>query len=160
MDRFVRYTGLGFILTMAVIFSFQQEVLARQGLFSGRAQGTVSADATRTTLERVTSAAKKVFIDDGFKVASESATKIVFERPARLGKDIAYSGFANEEGSWERVEVLISDQGNGNFQLGCNPFIVTDKGDDFFEDQEQVLKMFAGEYRRLLNRVAGEASGR
>lgn len=160
MDRFVRYVGLGFILSLAAVLLFQQAALARQGLFSGRAQGTVSADATGTTLERVTSAAKKVFTNDGFTVASESAAKIVFERPARLGKDIAYSGFANDQGSWERVEVLISDQGNGNFQLGCNPFIVTDKGDDFFEDQEQVLKMFAGEYRRLLNQVAGEASGR
>jgi hypothetical protein len=130
---------------------------ARQGLLRGRAEGVISQDVSNSTVEKIIAAAKKILGADGFKATGENPKVMTFDRRARLGKDISYTGLANENGSWERLEILINDNGAGSFRLECNPSIVTDK-DSFFENQNDVLKMFAGEYRRLMRRVAREAS--
>jgi hypothetical protein len=146
------------VLSVAGIMFFflQRHALARQGLFHGNAEGAAVAEVSSTTMEEVVRAAKKVFMDDGFKVAAETEGELVFERPGRMGKDLSYGGVVSGEGVWERVRVYIEDNGEGSYTLSCEPAMVKDKGDDFFEDEQKVLKMFAGEYRRLLNGVARE----
>ena len=145
------------LFVVLVLFSFStSSAYARRGVLPGRAEGVVSSDVSNTTAEQVVAGVKKVFGDDGFKVASENQDGIIFERPARLGKDVAYGGIVNEGGTWERVEVLISDEGSGNFHMECNPIMVTDKDQGVFEDQTEVLKLFAGEYRRLMRQVDRE----
>ncbi len=70
-----------------------------------------------------------------------------------MTKDLSYGGLSSE-GVLERACLEIHDEGEGVHRLECNVYIVTDSGDPFFEDQTEVLRLFAGQYRRLLRRVA------
>jgi hypothetical protein len=136
------------------LFLGQPRVGAWQGLLPGRAEGASSVNVSKTTLEKVTAALKKVFVGDGFRVAGEDPQGIVFERPARLAKDVSYSPV--QGGTWERVTIVINNTGEGSFNLQCYPAIVRDKDQGIFEEEDRVLDLFAGEYRRLMRRVARE----
>jgi hypothetical protein len=151
------YAAVMFVVA-AGLFLFQPMAEARRGILPGRAEGVISVDVGNTTPEKIDAALDKVFVGDGFKRVSSEGDRVVFERPARFGKDRAYGGVVfSDGGAWERMEVIITDEGEGRYNLQCNPSMVANKGQGIFEDETEVLKAFAGEYRRMMRRVQLEA---
>ena len=124
-----------------------------KGVLPGRSQGMATIMVTEHTLEEVEAAIHAVFIADRFKLRKSAPRLKVYERDASMMKDLSYGGLVSE-GVVERAFLRIHDEGLGVHRVECNVYIVTGSGAAVFEDQTKVLKLFAGQYRRLLRRVA------
>lgn len=123
-----------------------------KGILPGRSEGMANVTVGAASLEEVETAIHSVFIADRFLLKKSVGKQKMYERPGSRMKDLAYGGLASD-GAWERAYLDIHDLGNETFRIECNVYIVSKNGDPFFDDQTTVLKLFGGQYRRLLNRV-------
>jgi hypothetical protein len=130
---------------------------AGRELVPGKAKGMAWVDVSGRTPEQVAAAAKKVFIEDGYELIEHNGTQLVFEKPGSRMKDIAYGGLANEEGVWIKAVLNINPKDNNTCWVSCDAYIIKDRDDDFFRDDQKVLKLFGREYQLLLDRVKREA---
>jgi len=125
---------------------------------SGKAKGMASVEISNATTAQIAATTKKVFINDGYELARQSSTTMVFLKPGSRMDDIKYGGLINEEGVWVQAVLNISEKANGIHWLSCDVYMVKNKDDDFFRQETKVLKLFGGEYQRLLNQVKKEVS--
>jgi len=125
---------------------------------SGKAKGMASVEISNATTAQIAATTKKIFINDGYELARQSPTTMVFSKPGSRMDDIKYGGLMNEEGVWVQAVLNISEKANGIHWLSCDVYMVKNKDDDFFRQETKVLKLFGGEYQRLLNQVKKEVS--
>jgi hypothetical protein len=123
-----------------------------KGVVPGRTQGMATITVTDHTQKEVETAIHAVFIEDGFKLAGSAPQLRVYERPANRLKDLSYGGLGGS-GVVERAFLEIHDEGSSVYRIECNVAMVTNNGDPFYESDTEVLKLFAGQYRRLLRRI-------
>ena len=148
-----RYSAQITLLVVLLVTMSGCALWTGKGVLPGRSQGMATITVTEHTLEEVAAAIHAVFIADRFNLKENAPRLKVYERVASMMKDLSYSGPLGE-GAVERAFLQIHDEGQGVHRVECNVFIVTGSGDPFFEDRTKVLKLFAGQYRRLLRRVA------
>ena len=146
-----------FVLFLWVIFFSGIAAIGCAGM-SGKAKGMAWVEISNMTTENISAAAKNVFIKDGYTVVKQEPDVIVFEKPGSRMDDIKYGGPLNEDGVWVKAVLNISEKGNGIHWVSCDAYMVKNKDDDFFRQETKVLKLFGGEYQRLLNQVKKEVS--
>ena len=125
---------------------------------SGKAKGMASVEISNAATAQIAATTKKVFINDGYELARQSSSTMVFLKPGSRMDDLKYGGLINEEGVWVQAVLNISEKANGIHWLSCDVYMVKNKDDDFFRQETKVLKLFGGEYQRLLNQVKKEVS--
>ena len=125
---------------------------------SGKAKGMASVEISNATTAQIAATTKKVFINDGYEVARQSPATMIFLKPGSRMDDIKYGGLMNEEGVWVQAVLNISEKANGIHWLSCDVYMVKKIDDDFFRQETKVLKLFGGEYQRLLNKIKKEVS--
>ena len=141
---------------MGIVFS----AIAAMGcaVMSGKAKGMASVEISNATTAQIAAATKKTFINDGYEVNRQSPTSMVFLKPGSRMDDIKYGGLMNEEGVWVQAVLNISEKANGIHWLSCDVYMVKKTDDDFFRQETKVLKLFGGEYQRLLNKIKREVA--
>jgi hypothetical protein len=144
-------------LFLSVVF-FSAMLVTGCAVMSGKAKGMASVEISNATTAQISAATKKVFINDGYEVNKQSPTTIVFLKPGSRMDDIKYGGLMNEEGVWVQAVLNISEKANGIHWLSCDVYMVKKMDDDFFRQETKVLKLFGGEYQRLLNQVKKEVA--
>ena len=144
-------------LFLCVMF-FSAMLVIGCATMSGKAKGMASVEISNATTAQIAATTKKIFINDGYELARQSPTTMVFSKPGSRMDDIKYGGLMNEEGVWVQAVLNISEKANGIHWLSCDVYMVKNKDDDFFRQETKVLKLFGGEYQRLLNQVKKEVS--
>ena len=144
-------------LFLCVMF-FSAMLVTGCATMSGKAKGMASVEISNATTAQIAATTKKIFINDGYELARQSPTTMVFSKPGSRMDDIKYGGLMNEEGVWVQAVLNISEKANGIHWLSCDVYMVKNKDDDFFRQETKVLKLFGGEYQRLLNQVKKEVS--
>jgi hypothetical protein len=127
-------------------------------VMSGKAKGMAWVEISNATTEQIAATAKKVFINDGYEVAKQDPAAMVFLKPGSRMDDIKYGGLMNEEGVWVQAVLNVSEKGSGIHWLSCDVYMVKKMDDDFFRQETKVLKLFGGEYQRLLNQIKKEVA--
>jgi hypothetical protein len=127
-------------------------------VMSGKAKGMAWVEISNATTEQIAATAKKVFINDGYEVAKQDSAAMVFLKPGSRMDDIKYGGLMNEEGVWVQAVLNVSEKGSGIHWLSCDVYMVKKMDDDFFRQETKVLKLFGGEYQRLLNQIKKEVA--
>ena len=146
-----------FVLFLWVIF-FSAILATGCATMSGKAKGMASVEISNATTAQIAATTKKVFINDGYELARQSSSTMVFLKPGSRMDDIKYGGLMNEEGVWVQAVLNISEKANGIHWLSCDVYMVKKIDDDFFRQETKVLKLFGREYQRLLNQVKKEVS--
>jgi hypothetical protein len=118
----------------------------------GKSEGTASITITGHTLAEVEAAIHAVFSEDRFRLIEDTPRGKIYDRTGSRMTDIAY-GSVIDDSVVERARVLIHDEGTNRHRVECNVSIVTGKGSSFYENEDEVLKLFGGKYRRLLRQV-------
>ena len=147
-----------FLLIGVLSLSFTTMSCAGKEIVPGKAKGMAWVEITGASIQQISAAAKKVFIQDGYEIVAEEPGKLVFEKSGSRMNDLTYGGLANQEGVWVKIVVAIKERGNSTYWVSGDAFMVKNKDDDFFREEIKVLKLFGQEYQRLLNRVKKEAA--
>jgi hypothetical protein len=120
---------------------------------AGNSRGIISVDIKNSSPDRVTQAVRDVFSGEGFDAVEQGQNRFVFERPGSRKKDIAY-GNLDGGGVIEQVVIALQEKGPALVWVNCDVFIVKGRGSDYtIEDKTKVMRPFAKEYRKLLNKV-------
>jgi hypothetical protein len=77
---------------------------------------------------------------------------MVFDKKAGTMKMLAY-GSLSGQGVYSRAKVTIKNDGVGGHVVGCNAYVVRDRGDPTFEDEQKIIRFKGGEYQKLLDEV-------
>ena len=104
--------------------------------------------ATRAEIEQ---AIEQVFTENQYELV-RGAPDFVFDRRAGTMKTLAYGSFSGK-GVYTRAKVSIKNDGFGGFVVGCNPYVVRDRGDSVFEEEQKVIKFSGGDYQAFLDEV-------
>jgi hypothetical protein len=146
-----------FALFLCIVF-FSAMLVSGCAVMSGKAKGMAWVEISNATTEQIAATAKKVFINDGYEVAKQDPAAMVFLKPGSRMDDIKYGGLMNEEGVWVQAVLNVSEKGSGIHWLSCDVYMVKKMDDDFFRQETKVLKLFGGEYQRLLNQIKKEVA--
>lgn len=104
--------------------------------------------ATRTEIEQTI---EEVFRENQYELV-RGAPDFIFDRKAGTMKMLAY-GSLSGKGVYTRAKVTIKNDGFGGFVVGCNPYVVRDRGDPVFEEEQKVIKFSGGDYQDFLDEV-------
>jgi len=96
-------------------------------------------------------AVEQVLKKNGFDLVT-GGPEMVFDRKAGGMKTLAYSSLSGK-GVYSRVKITIDNDGVGGHVVGLNAYVVRDRGDPVFEDEQKLLTFSKGEYQELLNQV-------
>jgi hypothetical protein len=103
---------------------------------------------TRTEIEQTI---EQVFTENQYELV-RGAPDFIFDRKAGTMKMLAY-GSLSGKGVYTRAKVTIKNDGFGGFVIGCNPYVVRDRGDPVFEEEQKVIKFSGGDYQEFLDEV-------
>ena len=78
--------------------------------------------------------------------------ELVFDRKAGGMETFAYSSWSGK-GVHSRAKVTIKNDGTGGYIVGCNAYVVRDRGDPVFEEEQKLIRLSGGEYQKLLDEV-------
>lgn len=109
----------------------------------GLAQVTVRARSPQV----VALAVEQVFQREGFRGNAHPA-QMIFTRDGGTGTDLAYGGWVS--GAITEVEVFILRMGQDLYEVWCTAYKVRDPGDRVLADRQELTRVHAGTYRRLL----------
>jgi hypothetical protein len=96
-------------------------------------------------------AVEKVLEKNGFDLVT-GGPQMVFDRQAGGVKTLAYSSLSGK-GVYSRVKITIDNDGVGGHVVGLNAYVVRDRGDPIFEDEQKLLTFSKGEYQDMLDQV-------
>jgi hypothetical protein len=139
------------LVSFSLISLVPMDAFARKIATGGRGEGMASVQVKAKNSAEVASAIKSVFGEDGYQLKQEWDDALYFARAAGRFKDISYGG-AVSSGMWEQVAIDIHDNGSGHYRIECNVYMT--EGDQVPDvNATKVMKVFGGEYRKMLKRV-------
>lgn len=103
---------------------------------------------TRAEIEQ---AVEQVFKENQYELV-HSAPDFVFDKKAGTMKMLAY-GSLSGKGVYSRAKVTIKNDGLGGFIVGCNPYVVRDRDEPVFEEEQKLIKFSGGDYQKFLDEV-------
>jgi hypothetical protein len=93
-----------------------------------------------------------VFEEKEFTVKTSGKMELVVEQKSSAWKAVTWGGWSGD-GVWERAHLRIMDYGAGAHLLEADVKMVSDKGDEFFEDSQRLPRRAHKPYQELLNEV-------
>ena len=96
-------------------------------------------------------AVEQVLEKNGFELVT-GGPQMIFDRKAGSVKTLAYSSLSGKR-VYSRVKITIDNNGVGGHVVGLNAFVVRDRGDPVFEDEQKLLTFSKGEYQDMLDDV-------
>ena len=103
---------------------------------------------TRVAIQQ---AVEKVFLENQYEVI-RMAPEMVFDKRAGTMKMLAYGNLGGGN-VFNRVKVPIKNDGVGGHVIGANVYVVRDRGDPVFEDEQKLLRIGGGDYQKMLDEV-------
>lgn len=103
---------------------------------------------TRAEIEQVV---ERVFKENQYELV-HGGPEFVFDKKAGTMKMLAY-GSLSGKGVYSRAKVTIKHDGLGGFIVGCNPYVVRDRDDPVFEEEQKLMKLSGGDYQKYLDEV-------
>ncbi len=113
-----------------------------------RSRGLALVTVRARSPQVVALAVEQVFHREGFRGKADPA-QMIFTRDGDTGTDLAYGGWIS--GASTEVEVFILRIGEGFFEVWCTAYKVRDAGDRILADRQELTRIHAGTYRRLLD---------
>jgi hypothetical protein len=141
--RIILFSVVIMVLSLGVTACRSTPAQAAGFLASVQLQGP-----TRAEIEQ---AVEQVFRENQYELV-HAAPEFVFDRKAGTMKMLAY-GSLSGKGVYSRAKVTIKNDGFGGFIVGCNPYVVRDRGDPVFEEEQKLIKFNGGEYQKRLDDV-------
>jgi hypothetical protein len=121
---------------------------------SGPAPGSLaSVMITNHSLAEIAAATEAVFARNGFRKVGGAANQMTFERPGSGMDNLAYATWMSK-GVTVRAVVSLLEQADGSSILACDPQLVEDAGDPFFEDKHKVRRASKGLYQDMMKEIA------
>lgn len=103
--------------------------------------------------EEIRQAALAVFTRKHYEPSTSAPREMVFEKKAGAMSNVLYGGWPGaDERLWERVKLTFLPQGDA-YVVGLNAFLVSDKGQDFFEQEKKRSKVHRRSYGKLLRAI-------
>jgi hypothetical protein len=94
---------------------------------------------------------EQVFLENQYEVV-HAGPEFVFDKKAGTMKTLAY-GSLSGKGVYSRVKVTVKNNGVGGYVIGCNAYVVRDRGDPTFEDEQKLVRLSGGDYQKMLEEV-------
>ena len=101
--------------------------------------------------DEIQRAVEQVFAADQWELY-RGGLELVFDKKAGSVETVAYSSWSGK-GVYSRAKVTIKNDGVGGYIVGCNPYVVHDRGDPTFEEEQKLFRLSGGEYKKLLDEV-------
>lgn len=93
-----------------------------------------------------------VFEEKEFTVKTSGKTELVVEQKSSAWRTVTWGGWSGD-GVWERAHLRVTDYGAGAHLLEADVKMISDKGDEFFEDSQRITRRAHKPYQELLNEV-------
>ncbi len=104
--------------------------------------------------EQIRQTALEVFTKAHYQPSTGALREQVFERKAGALSNVLYGGLPGEDPSvWERVRLTFLPKEDGSYVVGLNAFLVSDKGENFFENETRRSSLRRHSYRKLLQAI-------
>ncbi|HSH17410.1 MAG TPA: hypothetical protein VLD18_15330 [Verrucomicrobiae bacterium] len=104
------------------------------------------------TPKEIIDTAIAVFEAKEFTVKTSGKMEVVVEQKSSGWKDVTWGGWSGD-GVWERAHLRVMDYGAGAYLLEADVRMISDKGDEFFEDSQRITRRAHKPYQELLNEV-------
>lgn len=127
--------------------------------FGCRTAGSRSEDMATVVIrgkseEQIRQAATEVFLGAHYQPGAGALRELVFERKAGALSNVLYGGWPGADPSvWERVKLTFLPKEDGSCVVGLNAFLVSDRGENFFENETRRSGLQRASYRKLLRAV-------
>lgn len=135
-------------------------LLAGAGSFGCRTTGGDRSEDLASVVIRgksepeIRQAAIEVFTRAHYQVGASALRELVFEKKAGAMSNVLYGGWPGADQSvWERVRLTFLPQGDDAFVVGLNAFLVSDRGQNFFENEKRRSGLQRHSYRKLLRAI-------
>jgi len=141
-------------LTLQIILSFTAAMLLT-GCKAAHEPGGVSHAVVQIsghTLDEIQKTTAEVFGDEGYTLAQQSQTLMVFQRDGSRRDAAKYGGWSGE-GITMRVRVEFTELAGSNFKLRADVSAVEDADDPFFADESRAMMLNRRPYQQLLDQV-------
>lgn len=101
---------------------------------------------------RIEAALRAVLTASDYRERALGDNRFVFERPGSGLNQAAHGGWL-DEWVWERVKGNLRKRDDQTTLIEMNAYMVRNRGDEVFEEEQRLWKVRAGPYQVLLNEV-------
>jgi hypothetical protein len=133
------------LIALAVTWSGCRSTPTQAGGFLASVQ---IDDHSRAAIEQ---AIEQVFKENHYEMV-RGAPEYIFDKPASKMGTLAYSSWSGKP-VFARTKVTIRNDGFGGFIVGCNAYMVRDRGDPIFEEEQKTIKFSSSDYQKLMDDV-------
>ena len=101
---------------------------------------------------RIEAALRAVLTANDYRERTLGNNRFVFERPGTQLNQAAHGGWL-DDWVWERVKGNLRKRDDQTTLVEMNAYMVRNRGDEVFEEEQRLWKVRAGPYQALLNEV-------
>jgi hypothetical protein len=118
----------------------------------------VSTSVENSSHRKVHAAVKSVFREEGFSLLSEEPNEFHFRKWGGRSTEIIYGSWYTEGVAIE-PEVIIFDQGAGNYTVHCDVYMREHNGSELLDANWRLLSAGKSAYRGLMKKIKKRAEG-
>ena len=94
-----------------------------------------------------------VFAEQGYRLRTNSAIQLFFDRPATTAEKLKYGDWMNDGMAME-IKVRLQELAADTCLLRADAYVVQDPNSSFFRSERRIYSLSGAPYRKLLEEVA------